>query len=956
MTHRLRDLTAHLAQKIEGEVRFDAGSRALYATDASHYRQVPIGVVLPKTKGDLIEAVRLCAAYDVPVLARGGGTSLAGQACNEAVVLDTSKYYHRILELRPMEKVARFEPGLVLDDLLRETRKHGLIFGPDPSTHSRCTLGGMIGNDACGVHSLMAGRTVANVLELEILTYDGCLLRVGPRGAMEKGAGPPAQDRASQIIRDLQALRDRYAENIRSRFPKIPRRVSGYGLDWLLPENGFDLPKSLVGTEGTCVVLLEATVKLVPDPPSRCLLVLGFSDIATAGDAVPEILSYHPVGLEAFDGLMVENMRLKNIHLPEIRMLPAGGSWLLVEFAGGDRGEAGRQAGACESAIRKWSRSPSITRVDDALGQRRLWSIREFGPAATVFVPGKEDAWSGWEDSAVAPQKLGAYLRDLLRLYKKHGYEGALYGHFGDGCVHSRINFDFKTTEGVRKYRAFVEEAADLVVRHGGSLSGEHGDGQARGELLSKMYGAELVEAFREFKAIWDPRGRMNPGKVVDPYPLDRNLRWPLETSPKEPATHFQFPEDGGSFWKATSRCVGIGKCRQREGGTMCPSYRVTLEEKHTTRGRAHLLAEMLQGDVLREGWRDRAVKDALDLCLACKACKSECPTQVDLATYKAEFLAHYYENRMRPRSAYAFGWVDRWAYVASKAPWLANFLAQRAPFKAMIQALTGMAPERKIPVFASSTFRHWFSRHLAPLPEAPEVVLWPDTFHNYFHPAVLIAATNLLERAGFRVILPEGPLCCGRPLYDYGMLASAKEALKKVLRALGAVIRRGVPVVGLEPSCVSVFRDELGNLLALDEMAVRLSKQTFFLAEFLERHAKHSLFSTLKGKALVQGHCHQQALKGLDSEMSLLAKVGLEASILDAGCCGMAGGFGFERDHYAISVAIAENALLPKLRGAGPDTLLIADGFSCREQIAQQAGLRSVHLAQVLAMALKKD
>ena len=569
-------LATDLRRSIRGEVRFDDGSRGLYATDGSNYRQVPIGVVVPRDIDDVPQAVEICRRHGAPVLPRGGGTSLAGQCCNVAVVLDVSKYLHRILELDPDRRRARVQPGVVLDDLRREAWRHHLTFAPDPSTHRQCTLGGMIGNNSCGVHSVMGGKTDDNVEELEILTYDGTRMRVGATSEEELQRIIREGGRRGEIYARLRALRDRYADVIRRRYPRIPRRVSGYNLDQLLPEHGFHVARALVGSEGTCAITLEATLRLLPWPRARSLLVLGYADVYTAADHVPEILEHKPIGLEGLDDRLVEDMKKTGIHPENITLLPDGGGWLLVEFGGDTREEADGHARRLMERLTGQAGAPSMKLFDDPDEERAVWLVRESGLGATAHVPGAKDTWEGWEDSAVPPDKVGAYLRDLRGLLDRYHYACALYGHFGQGCIHTRIDFDLATHDGIAAFRAFVHDAADLVVRHGGSLSGEHGDGQSRAELLPKMFGPELVQAFREFKAIWDPGGKMNPGKLVDPYRIDENLRLGTGYRPPQPMTHFAYPEDAGSFARAALRCVGVGNCRKTDSGTMCPSYMAT--------------------------------------------------------------------------------------------------------------------------------------------------------------------------------------------------------------------------------------------------------------------------------------------------------------------------------------------------------------------------------------------
>jgi FAD/FMN-containing dehydrogenase/Fe-S oxidoreductase len=1002
-------LAVALRAQIRGDVRFDPGSRALYSTDGSNYRQVPIGVVLPHDTDDVLAAISVCREFGAPLLCRGGGTSLAGQCCNVAVVLDFSRHMAKILEIDPARRIARVQPGVVLDRLRNAAEKHHLTFGPDPATHDRCTIGGMIGNNSCGVHSVMAGKTDDNIEELDVVTYDGVRLRVGQnllepcRDSRPRLSGGPGvsgrSDRAAEIHNALKQISTDYADLIRHKFPNIPRRVSGYNLNYLLPENGFHVARALVGSEGTCATVLEATCRLVESPPERVLLVVAYSDIYQCADRVPEIMTHKPIGLEGFDDLLVGYTRAKGINSEGLALLPEGGGWLLVEFGGQTPQEAGSQAVGLMDALGHSANPPNMVLCSGEQA-KRVWEVRESSLGATSHVPGEPLYWEGWEDAAVAPEKLGAYLRDLRQMMAEFGYKGSLYGHFGHGCVHTRLNFDLQSKAGIAQFRKFVEHAADLVVSYGGSLSGEHGDGQSRAELLPKMFGPELMEAFRKFKSAWDPDWKMNPGKLIEPYKLDENLRLGASYAPWEPETRFQFPADHGSLSHAALRCVGVGKCRRDEGGAMCPSYRATHEEEHSTRGRAHLLWEMTQGPerkdaIIRDGWRSEEVKHSLDLCLACKGCKSDCPVGVDVATYKAEFLSHYYEGRVRPLSAYAFGNIDLWARLASNVPGLANLATQLPFLRDIAKLVAGIPLERSIPAFAPETFKSWFQRRAqtdggaprladfarrgnstppdhessaslwksgASAPRqgakengalAPEVLLWPDTFNNYFLPSTARAAVEVLEAAGFRVLIPQANLCCGRPLYDFGMLDRAQTLLLEILDELAPEIEAGVPIVGLEPSCVAVFRDELLNFFPHDERAQALSRQTFLLSEFLELHSGNAPLPRFPRKALLHGHCHHKAIMKMTAEESLLRRLGIDFQSPAPGCCGMAGSFGFHRDKYEISAAVGEMELLPAVRKAPPDWLIIADGFSCREQIAQGTDRHALHLAEVLNMAL---
>ena len=973
-----------LRHNVRGDVRFDNGSRALYATDGSNYRQIPIGVVLPRDADDAEAAISVCRDFGAPLLCRGGGTSLAGQCCNVAVVLDFTKHMGKILEIDPDRRIARVQPGVVLDYLRNAAEKYHLTFAPDPATHDRCTIGGMIGNNSCGVHSIMGGKTDDNIEALEVLTYDGVRMKVGqgyiePCGdsRLRLSGGPEvsgrSNDRIKQIELSLKQIAAQCADQIRQQFPQIPRRVSGYNLNYLLAENGFHIARALVGSEGTCVTTLEATCRLVESPPARVLVVLAYPDVYQCADHIPEILEYKPIGLEGFDDLLVYYERTKGINTEGLALLPEGGGWLMVEFGAESIPGAEMQAQRLIDALRR-SPSPPNVKLYSGANAKRIWEVRESSLGATSHVPGEPLNWEGWEDAAVAPEKLGGYLRDLRKMMADFGYKGSLYGHFGHACVHTRINFDLQSKDGIAKFRRFVEQAADLAVGYGGSLSGEHGDGQARAELWPKMFGPELMEAFRQFKTAWDPDWKMNPGKLIDPYKLDENLRLGPNYAPWEPKTHFQFPTDHGSLSHATLRCVGVGKCRREEGGVMCPSWRATHEEEHSTRGRAHLLWEMTQGEVIKYGWRSEEVKHSLDLCLACKGCRSDCPVSVDVATYKSEFLSHYYEGRLRPLSAYAFGNIDFWASLASNVPGLVNLTTQLPFLSDIAKVVAGIPAQRRIPPFAPRTFKQWFqdtSLERARPQGAPQrlkqdgasaaeveartVLLWPDTFNNYFLPRTARAAVEVLETAGFHVRIPRAHLCCGRPLYDFGLLDRAERLLLEILDELEPEIEAGIPIVGLEPSCVAVFRDELTNLFPHDARAQTLSKQTFLLSEFLEQKLQPgATLPQLNRKALLHGHCHHKSLMKMTAEENLLRRLGIDFTAPAPGCCGMAGSFGFHAEHYEVSQAIGEMELLPALRKAPADWLIIADGFSCREQIAQNSNRRALHLAEVLQMAVQ--
>ncbi|MFH9084482.1 FAD-binding and (Fe-S)-binding domain-containing protein [Streptomyces sp. NPDC017673] len=1043
------ELARALRGAVRGEVGFDATARALVTMDASNYRRVPLGVVAPRDADDVAAVLEVCRARGVPVVARGGGTSIAGQATGTGVVLDFTRHMTALLELDPGSRTAVVQPGLVLDRLQEAAAPHGLRFGPDPSTHSRCTLGGMIGNNSCGSHSVAWGTTADNVRELSVLTARGQRLRLGPGWA-----GAPD---------GLRELAEGELARLRTGFPDLPRRISGYALDALLPERGADVARSFCGSEGTLGILTEAVVGLVEAPRARALAVLAYADESAAAEAAAGLLPLRPLTVEGMAADLV----------PAGAGLPAGGAWLFVETGGRTAAEARARA---EEIVRAADVVSALV-VTDPADQRTLWRIREDASGTATRMPDGAEAWPGWEDCAVPPARLGAYLRDFRALLTAHGLRGTPYGHFGDGCIHVRVDFDLLTEAGVGRFRRFSEELADLVVAHGGSLSGEHGDGQARAELLPRMYGEETVRLFERAKAVWDPDDLLNPGMLVRPAPLDANLRFSvLPSRPVDVA--FGYPADGGDFAAAVRRCVGVAKCRTTTAAgpaVMCPSYRATGEEEHSTRGRARLLHEMLAGELITDGWRSPEVRDALDLCLSCKGCRSDCPVGVDMATYKAEFLHHHYAGRRRPAAHHTMGrlpeWL-RWTARTRVAP-LVNALTRVGPLAGLGKRLAGITPERQIPRLATQTFTGWWRKRdpagaagvvpgggegsshgpgaeglpasgagVLPAPGAgdlpasgaedppapdaedaaapgaedlhdpgagdlpapgvgdlpapgtgnqpasgagdlPEpgagnlVVLWPDTFTEYLSPSVGRAAVRVLEAAGLRVALPptlllrrgaiadgrtraatallaarRARVCCGLTYVSTGQLDRARTVLRRTLDLMEPVLRAGAPVVVLEPSCAAALRTDLPELLPDDARAARLSAAVRTFAETLERHAPHWTPPAVGRPVAGQTHCHQHAVLGDTPDRRLRAAAGLTGE-LSGGCCGLAGNFGFEKGHFEVSRACAEEQLLPSVRQAPPDTVILADGFSCRTQLEQLAGVRGRHLAEVLADAL---
>ena len=928
----------HLARLLgavmTGEVDASSRRRAEYSSDASNYRVVPQVVAFPRTTDDLLAAAAVCRETGTPLTTRGGGTSVAGNAVGTGVVLDLSRHLDAVLAIDPETATARVQPGVLLDSLQAAARPHGLRFGPDPSTHARCTIGGMIGNNACGAHAIAYGRTADNVRSLDVLDGQGRRFRAGSgNGALDPVPG------LADLVAANRAL-------LRTELGRFSRQVSGYSLEHLLPERGADLAKALVGTEGTCALVLEADVRLVEIAPAIALVVLGYPDMATAADAVPALLPHQPLAVEGIDARLVDVVR-RHHGAGRVPELPAGGGWLFVEVGGPTR----EAALAAAQALARDAQTTGVRVVPAGAEAAALWRIRE--------------------DAAVPPERLGDYLRSFDALMHGHGIDGLAYGHFGDGCVHVRL--DLPLAEHPQRLRQFLLDAARLVASHGGSLSGEHGDGRARSELLEIMYSPEALTAFAGFKHCLDPSDLLNPGVLVRPRPVDADLRRPAAL-PLPRIGGYRFEHDAGDLTTAVHRCVGIGKCRadmSASGGFMCPSYLATRDEKDSTRGRARVLQEMANGTLVTQGARSREVAESLDLCLSCKACASDCPAGVDMATYKAEVQHRAYRRRLRPAAHYTLGWLPRWARLTRPVPQLANTVLRVGPVRSVAFRLAGIDSRRRAPAFARQTFRRWWSQRTAatarpvrepdPIVVGSSVVLWVDSFTDAFSPEVGQAAVRVLEDAGWTVVVPRGKSCCGLTWISTGQLDAARRRLRETLDTLSPYVAAGLPVVGLEPSCTAVLSSDLVELVGDDPRAPRLAAATRTLAELLtgSRPAAASPAGSAWSPpdlsdldAVVQPHCHHHAVLGFDADARLLADAGATTRTL-AGCCGLAGNFGMERGHYDVSVAVAETALLPALREARDGTVLLADGFSCRTQAEQLAGVRGRHLAEVLAERL---
>lgn len=923
-----------LRSKIRGEVNATTLKRAEYSTDASNYRVIPAVVVIPLDKQDVIAALEIGRRLNVALTLRGGGTSVAGNSIGTGIIVDTSVHMNKVLEINPEQRTATVQPGVILDALQKEAAKFGLRFGPDPSTQSRATLGGMIANNACGAHALAYGKTADNIVNLEIVDGRGRIFTA---------------ENDLNIVDGLNELVMSNLATIRTEFGTFARQVSGYSLEHLLPEKKSNLASMLAGTEGTLGIVLEATVKLVPISKAPALVVLGYPTMADAADDVPNLTEFKPLAMEGMDSNLVDVAQRHSTgkSFPE---LPPGNGWLMIEV-GGDTPEIAMQAAEKLSLA---ASTKSVKIYPAGKDASALWRLRSDGAGYAGRTASDKQAWPGWEDAAVPPKSLGTYLRKLDLLMDKYGLSGLPFGHFGDGCVHVRIDFPLEKDGEVM--RAFILEATDLVLSLGGSPSGEHGDGRARSELLSKMYSKESIALFGAIKELFDPQNILNPGVIVDPEKLDVDLRRPRAV-PIAKNGGFAFHEDGGSFTNAVHRCVGVGKCRadnSSSGGFMCPSYLATNNETDVTRGRSRVLQEMASGN-FRKGsklaWDSDEVSESLDLCLSCKACASDCPAGVDMAKYKSEVLFRKYKGKIRPISHYTLGKLPFWAKFGKKYPKIVNALTSSF-LRPIILSAGGMDVRRLIPKFSENPFLS-SANDKSPSSGKPPIVLWVDTFSGAFSSESAFAAVELLEKCGYEVIIPRGQACCGLTAISTGQLGTAKRTLTALLDTFEPYVEKGLKIVGLEPSCTAVLRSDLLDLLPEDPRALKVSAVTQTLAETVLYSLNSDEFNwqvpdLSMVEVIVQPHCHQHSVTGFDADKRLLEKTGIKFTTL-AGCCGLAGNFGMEKGHYETSVAVAENALLPAIRQASKGTYLLADGFSCRTQADQLGDIKSLTLAQLL-------
>jgi FAD/FMN-containing dehydrogenase/Fe-S oxidoreductase len=957
-------LEAELRKAVRGEVRFDRYSRLLYATDASMYQVEPIGVVLPRDADDVHAVLEVANRHGVPVLPRGGGTSLAGQTVNHAVVLDFSKTMNRVLEVDAEGLWCRVQPGLVQDELNAHVRPLGLLFGPDTSTSNRATIGGMAGNNSAGSHSIAYGKTLDHVLELTCLLADGSRVVLRDLGPEELDAKSRQDDLEGRIYREVRRIAGEHADEIRARYPRIMRRVSGYNLDELVKPQPFGLHRLAVGSEGTLVVVVEMKMRLVRRPRATALDVVHFADLQEALDASQEILTTGPYAVELTDKMILDLARGNLEHRGRMGFVRGDPqAIMIVEYAGDSEAEVRAKVEAFEALRARQRMGFGAHLAFDPAEQQSIWKLRKAGLGLLLGTRGDRKPIAFVEDTAVDPARLGPFIKEFREILAKHDAAAGYYGHCSVGCLHIRPLIDLKDERGLRQVQAIAEEITQLVLTYGGALSGEHGDGRARSPFNETLYGPRLYQAFREVKRAFDPRNLLNPGNIVDAPPMTSHLRFGPAYRTWEPATSLDFSAQGG-FAASVEMCNGIGVCRKKLEGTMCPSYMATLDEEHSTRGRANALRAVLSGQVPREDFTGRRLYEVMDLCLECKACKAECPANVDMAKLKYEFLAHYYRAHGLPLRNRLFGRIHALARLGSALAPVSNWVARSAPHRWLLERVAGIDRRRPLPAFAPASFERWFAGH-RPAGDGPrgEVVLFHDTFNTYQTPEVAIAATRFLEASGYRVSLADRG-CCGRPAISKGLLDEARGLAADNVRRLAGAARRGLPIVGLEPSCLLTLRDEYPELVRTEEARL-VAGQALLLEEFVQRESaagRPPPFPAAPGgpegaarPALLHGHCHQKALAGTGPTVAVLRAAGFAVTEVDSGCCGMAGSFGFEREHYDLSMKLVERRLAPAVRQADPATAVCAPGVSCRQQIEHATGRRARHPAELLWEALAR-
>ena len=956
-TELYKQIATDLKKRIKGDVRFDHYSRLLYATDASIFQIEPIGAVVPRDKGDVQAVLEVANRYQVPILPRGGGTSLAGQAVGHAIVLDFSKYMNKVLDVNREELWCRVQPGLVQDELNAHVRPMGLQFGPDTSTSNRATIGGMIGNNSAGAHSLTYGKTLDHVLELTAFLSDGSevVLKNLAADALEKKS--KVDDLEGRICREVARLAQEHKQEILARYPKIMRRVSGYNLDEFIKPQPFNLSRIVVGSEGTLACVVEAKMRLVPKPKWTALDVIHFHDDLDALEASNAILETAPYALESTDKMILDLARGNIVQSRRLGFVQGDPhSLLMVEYAGDTQEEVKDQVYRLEEVRKARAIGYAATQAFTPDEVKAIWGVRKAGLGLLLGTKGDKKPIAFVEDTAVEPRKLPEFIKRFREVITRHDAIAGYYGHCSVGCMHIRPLINLKEQSEVKKMVSIANEISDLVLEFNGAMSGEHGDGLARSHFNEKLFGPTLYEAFRQIKHAFDPKNLMNPGKIVDAPVMTESLRISPAYKTWQPETILDFSSQGG-FGAAIEMCSGMGECRKKLEGTMCPSYMGTLDEEHSTRGRANALRAVLSGKVSKEDFTGKRLFDVLDLCLECKACKAECPSNVDMAKLKYEFLDHYHRANGLPLRNRLFGRIEKWNRLGARFAPMANWLASFPLSRSLLERLAGIDARRPLPKLAEETFENWFQRHPFQNGGANgEVVLFHDTFNNFNTPSVAIAATEFLRQAGYRVTLPQKK-CCGRPMISKGMLQEAKENAAWNVTQLAPYVNKGVPIVGLEPSCLLTLRDEYPELLRSEE-AKLVAQNSFLFEEFVLREQEKGRMRIQIAengrKALLHGHCHQKALVGTAPTLAVLRQAGCEVTEVDSGCCGMAGSFGFEKEHYDLSLVIGNRRLAPAVKAAGADVEIVAPGISCRQQIEHLTGRKAKHTAEVLWEATK--
>ena len=953
-----KDLVEELRRDLDGEVRADHMSRLLYSTDASIYQVEPIAVVIPKTAEDVIAVLTAAARYGVPVLPRGGGTSLAGQTVNHAVVIDFSKYMRKVLEVNVEEQWVRTQPGIILDELNDQIEDTGLMFAPDPSTSNRGNVGGALGNNSCGAHSIVWGKTVDNTLGLSVVLANGDTATLGGSSGESLDAKRRLSGLEGDIFRRLDAIGQSNRDEVLKRYPKIQRRVSGYNLDELLDSNALDMARFVVGSEGTLVTITEATLKLVPRPRFKSLAVIHFNELIESMEATVAALQLGPTAVEHIGGMIVRQAQA-NLEYSRMTGFIDGSpdSILVVEFTGDSESEVESKVDACATHMAKRGLGYSTRKLLTPTEQEMVWNVRKAGLGLMMNVPGDAKPLPFVEDTAVPPESLPQFVERFDEIVKEHGTEAGYYGHASVGCLHIRPLIDLKRQDGVSKMASIANAVSDLVLEFGGSMSGEHGDGRARSVWNEKMFGSQIYDAFRQVKRAFDPAGIMNPGNIVESPPMTENLKIGPSYRPLEVTTGFRFAQEG-SFAHAIEMCNGQGACRKLTG-TMCPSYMVTRDEEHSTRGRANALRSAMSGALPVDSLTGERLREVLDLCLECKGCKAECPSNVDMAKLKYEFSYRYHKANGYPLRNRMLANVSQLGRLGSFFAPLSNWSMNLGAFKELTESMVGIDRRRSLPPFASQTFSQWFrARGGSQVDGAPgrRVVLFSDTFTEYNYPDLGRAAVKVLEHMGYQVIVPK-PLCCGRPMLSKGMLDSAKRNASKNVASVLPYIQQGAKLVGLEPSCILSFRDDYADLLDGDN-ARRVSENTMLIEEFV-LHAQANDGATIRyskepGRVMLQGHCHQKALVGMSKAMDVLSQMpGCAVDEISSGCCGMAGSFGLEKEHYDISMKIGEQDLFPAIRDRRNGATVVSEGMSCRHQIEDGTGVKAKHLVEVLADAI---